>query len=129
LRASCFHSATHVQHHRGERGALHHLDQARLLKLVSSVAKPCPRRTMPSSSMTYISATTRGRVSSLGQIGGQRKSGGLRGLHAGADEQEGKAGSQLADPGQAQLALAGEQEQAKGMIARPPNCSRVPIQM
>jgi hypothetical protein len=89
--------------------ALHHLDQRTWLKSASSAPKASALPTMPSSSITYISATTRGRVLRR-QVGGQRQAGGLRGLHAGADQQEGQRRADW--PSQAgPLGVARQQEQ------------------
>ena len=53
---------------------------------------------MPNKSMVYIKAITLGRTDFGSQIGCERKSRGLRGLHAGAHQQERKGRSKLADP-------------------------------
>ena len=83
-----------------------------VLKSRSSTPKARPQATMPSSSMTYISATTRGRASLGRQVGGEREAGGLRRLQAGADQQEGERRAGIADPGRPD-AVARQQDRAR----------------
>jgi hypothetical protein len=92
-----------VEQPRHHGGALHHLHQARRAEVGQQQAKTAPPPTMPTSSITYISATTRGRRPRRGEVGGQRQAGGLRGLHAGADQQEGQRRGHMAEPGRAEF--------------------------
>ena len=65
---------------------------------------------MPSSSITYSNATTRGRDSSRREVRGEREARGLGRVQPGADQQERERGCDVADPERA-VRIAGEQDQ------------------
>jgi hypothetical protein len=98
------------------------------VKSASSTPKTAPPPTMPTSSITYISATTRGRPR---PARGRWPAPGRRSAWsaAPAHQQEGQRRGDVADPQPRAVVSPDSSSSAKGMIARPPNCSSVPIQM
>jgi hypothetical protein len=108
-----------VQAHAQQGRALHHLDQLLVGKVgQQGAAQAAAADHAQQQHHVHQRHHARARLFA-GQVGGQCQAGGLRGLQAGPDKQEGQAGTQVADPGQAELAFAGEDQQRKGHDRQP----------
>jgi hypothetical protein len=112
-----------VQEHGQHRRALNHLDEADLGEIREQLAERHAGGDH-ADQQHHVHQRDHARACFLGrEVGGECEAGGLRGLQTGADQQEGEGGGELADPHRTKI------KSANGMMARPPNCNKVPIQI
>ncbi len=102
-----------VEDERHERRPLHHLDQLHGAEVRQQRAE-CERAREHADEQHHVHERDDARAQMLGRkIGCKGETGGLRGVHAGPDEQESERGAELAEQRRA-VAIAGEYEQGKG---------------
>ena len=129
-RASCFQSATMFSTIVSERGALDHLDQPDLAEVGEQrteqqrAARPC----RPAASRTAAPRHAGARLAGARSVASARP-GGLRRVQPGADQQEGERRRRPGRSTTGPCVSPDRTMSANGMIASPPNCSSVPIQM